>query len=303
MLFRSGPRGEVRRRAAAAQLARLAAAGVRGAHPRDWYGLVELSDDRPLADAEEPVRVSPSKLESFNRCALRWLLESSGGTAADSAAQGIGTLIHALAEQAARENLSDAELKARFDVAVERIDVGRGWFAARERERAATMLRKLTVWLSKNDREFLAAERGFHLQIGRAVLSGQVDRLERDDDGGLVVVDFKTGKSQPKADELAGHAQLAAYQLAIVEGAFDDLGGRESGGAELVQLGGKQQKVPVQRQDALPEGADTWAHELIARSADGMAAAHFDAVENEHCRVCPVRTSCPAQAEGRQVCS
>ena len=28
---------------AAAQLARLAAAGVAGAHPRDWYGLADLS--------------------------------------------------------------------------------------------------------------------------------------------------------------------------------------------------------------------------------------------------------------------
>ncbi|MDQ1485001.1 MAG: hypothetical protein QOJ62_694, partial [Actinomycetota bacterium] len=77
--------------AAAAQLARLAAAGVRGADPREWYGLAPLSDDGPLAEADESVRVSPSKLESFNRCGLRWMLESSGGTAADSAAQGIGT--------------------------------------------------------------------------------------------------------------------------------------------------------------------------------------------------------------------
>ena len=34
------------RQAAAAQLARLAAAGVRAAHPRDWYALTELSDAR-----------------------------------------------------------------------------------------------------------------------------------------------------------------------------------------------------------------------------------------------------------------
>src|SRR6185437_3740264 len=34
-----------RKAAAAAQLARLAAAGVTGADPRDWYGLAPLSDD------------------------------------------------------------------------------------------------------------------------------------------------------------------------------------------------------------------------------------------------------------------
>ena len=42
-----------RRAAAAAQLARLAAAGVRGADPHDWYGLCELSDERRLIDDGE----------------------------------------------------------------------------------------------------------------------------------------------------------------------------------------------------------------------------------------------------------
>ena len=38
------------RQAAAAQLARLAAAGVRAAHPREWYALTELSERRPDRD-------------------------------------------------------------------------------------------------------------------------------------------------------------------------------------------------------------------------------------------------------------
>jgi superfamily I DNA/RNA helicase/RecB family exonuclease len=290
----------IRRRAAAAQLSRLAKAGVRGADPAEWYGIKPLSDDAPLANDDEPVRVSPSKLESFERCALRWMLESSGGTAGDSAAQGIGTMIHALAQQAAEEDLSDDELRARFDALVRRVDVGAGWFAARQRERAATILEKLIAWMRSNDREFVAAERDFRISIGRAVLSGQVDRLERDADGRLVVVDLKTGKHQPRQDELPEHAQLGAYQLAVVEGAFDDVGSRVTGGAELVQIGGTQKTARVQAQDPLGSD-DSWAHELVRRCADGMAGAVFDAVENDLCRVCPVRTACPVQREGRQV--
>src|SRR5262249_30093349 len=68
-----------RRRAAATQLARLARAGVRGAHPDDWWGLPQLSDERPLADPGQPVTVSPSTIESVRRCSLRWLLERHGG--------------------------------------------------------------------------------------------------------------------------------------------------------------------------------------------------------------------------------
>ena len=67
-----------RETAAAAQLARLAAAGVRGADPHDWYGLAALSDDRGLVDDGDLVTLSPSRVEAFQRCQLRWLLESAG---------------------------------------------------------------------------------------------------------------------------------------------------------------------------------------------------------------------------------
>src|SRR5262249_44513683 len=67
------------RRAAARQLARLADAGVRGANPRDWYALTELSDGGPIVAAGEGIRLSPSQVESFSRCGLRSLLESAAG--------------------------------------------------------------------------------------------------------------------------------------------------------------------------------------------------------------------------------
>ncbi len=69
-----------RRRAAAAHLARLAASGVPGADPDQWWGLNPLSDDRPLVDADGVVTVSPSTVESVQRCSLRWLLERHGGS-------------------------------------------------------------------------------------------------------------------------------------------------------------------------------------------------------------------------------
>ena len=292
----------IRRRAAAAQLARLAAVGVRGADPNDWYGFLPLSDDGPLVTDGEPVRVSPSRLDSFARCELRWLLESSGGTAGESAAQGIGTLVHALAEQAARDGLDADGLRARFADAVERVDLGSGWYAGRQRERAAAMVEKLATWLRTGSREFLAAEQGFEVGVAGAVLVGQVDRLERDDDERLVVVDFKTGKTQPKKAELETNAQLGAYQLAVSAGAFDEIApGAQAGGAELIQLGGSQRTAPVQRQDPLPPGEDSWAHQLVGRAATGMAGSVFDAIDNDLCPICPVRTSCPIQPEGRQV--
>jgi superfamily I DNA/RNA helicase/RecB family exonuclease len=299
-------RAPIRKAAAAAQLARLAAAGVRGADPTDWYGLGELTDERPLVDDGVQVRVSPSRLEGFRRCPLRWMLESSGGTTGSSASQGLGTMVHALAEQAAQENLDAEHLQALLATAIERVDLGSGWFAIRQRARATEMVRKLAVWMRTNPRALVAAELAFEVTIGRAVMKGQVDRLERDDKGRLVVVDLKTGKNQPKKDELPSNAQLGAYQLAVEHGAFADVpdGGQAAGGAELVQLGTDTQGATTQRQDALADGDDPgWALDMVERSAAGMAAHIFDAIVNDMCRSCPVRTSCPVQDDGRQVTS
>src|SRR6185436_2374005 len=147
--------------------------------------------------------------------------------------------------------------------------------------------------------------------VGRAVVSGQVDRLERDADGRLVVVDLKTGTTPVRRDDLAEHAQLGVYQVAVEEGGFDALApapaGRaddepRSGGAMLVQLGGKTKGLTVQPQPPLAAADDPrWAHRLVARVADGMAGDGFTATENEMCRTCPVTRSCPLQPEGRQV--
>jgi RecB family exonuclease len=141
--------------------------------------------------------------------------------------------------------------------------------------------------------------------VGRARLGGRVDRIERDESGRAVVVDLKTGSasSKPSAAEIERHGQLATYQLAVEHGGFAELGLRESGGAELVQVGGGGGKGgAVQAQPALSEGDDpSWARDMVLDVAEGMAGSAFRAVDNKYCARCPVRTSCPVQDDGRQV--
>ncbi|TQJ24964.1 superfamily I DNA/RNA helicase [Micromonospora sp. A202] len=295
-----------RRRAAAAELARLAAAGVPGAHPDDWWGLRGLSDDRPLVDEGKPVRVTPSAMESALRCSLRWLLERHGGSGPTSTAQGVGNLVHAaamLAEDASADRGALLDyVAARFDA----IELAARWMAGPERERAEAMVDKLLRWLATNPRRLLAIEHEFAVRLddpNRPVdLTGRVDRLEVDEAGRLVVIDLKTGKSTAVTGaELAEHPQLGAYQAAVEAGAFAEFGD-ESGGAALVQLGTSAKDAREQNQPAPGEGpAAGWATALVRRTADTMAAATFAAVANSKCRVCPVRTSCPVSGQGRQV--
>ncbi|WP_374224713.1 PD-(D/E)XK nuclease family protein [Micromonospora sp. C51] len=295
-----------RRRAAAAELARLAAAGVSGAHPDDWWGLRPLSDDRPLVDDGESVRVTPSGMESALRCSLRWLLERHGGSAPASTAQGVGNLVHAaamLAEDARadRETLLEY-VAARFDA----IELAARWMVGPEQARAEEMVDKLLRWLAANPRRLLAIEQEFAVRLDdprRPVeLTGRVDRLEIDADGRLVVVDLKTGKSTAVTErEVAEHPQLGAYQAAVEAGAFAEFGD-EPGGAALVQLGTAAKDAREQAQPPTTDGPEAgWATALVRRTADTMAAATFAAVANSKCRVCPVRSSCPVSGQGRQV--
>ena len=80
----------------------------------------------------------------------------------------------------------------------DQLDLGPGWSDQRQRLSAQEMLDRFLRWHAANDRELIAAEMDFDVVVGRARIRGQVDRLERDGDGRLVVVDLKTGKTTAK---------------------------------------------------------------------------------------------------------
>jgi superfamily I DNA/RNA helicase/RecB family exonuclease len=295
-----------RRAAAARQLARLAAAGVPGANPDEWYGLAPVSVEGALREPSALVRVSPSQVESYDRCALRWLLEQSGGRPASSSAQGLGVLIHELAEQ--EPDGDEGRLATLLEERFARLGLGSGWVADSERARARKMIARLAQYAAAAraaGRRLVATEESVRVQVGRAEIRGTVDRLERDAEGRLIVVDLKTGKSAPAKAEVQRHAQLGVYQVAVEEGGFAAVAGgpAESGGAVLAQLGKNDTtKLSIQQQPALSTDEDPqWARSLLASAADGMAGENFEAKSNGMCRMCALRRSCPLQTEGRNV--
>jgi superfamily I DNA/RNA helicase/RecB family exonuclease len=292
------------RQAAAAQLARLAAAGVRAAHPRDWYALTELSDAGPIVAGGETVRLSPSQVESFTKCGLRWLLEAAVGAGRSDVLRHLGTVIHAAAVLAA-DGATERDVADRIDEIWHHLDFGSAWYSAKQRALAERMVRKFLAWHAENPRELVAVEQQLKVRIGPVEITGRVDRLESDDQGRAVVVDLKTGGSAPREDELDRHPQLGVYQLAVLLGAFERLGLAEPGGAELVQVGkasGVTMRAKVQRQGALAKDPEPgWAKDLVETVAAGMAGPLFEAKVNPGCRTCPVASCCPVHPEGEQV--
>ncbi|MPY97815.1 MAG: AAA family ATPase [Actinophytocola sp.] len=295
-----------RRRRAARQLARLAEAGVPGAHPDSWYGLVDVSSDAPLLGGDEQISVSPSTVDLLRRCPLRWLLERNGGTDPPQLAAIAGTVIHALAQSAA-EGATREELTGALDVALKQIDVGAPWYTRSERRRMSAMVEAFLTWLTTSRGE-LGVERDIDVELPvgerRVRLRGRIDRLEADRDGRLVIVDVKTSKKAVTKAEAAEHPQLATYQLAVWLGAAG--AGVQPGGGRLVYVADAVKKTGAAKelqQDPLDDDArQEWLAEVQAAALDSLGPGYL-ARESADCGRCPARACCPLQSEGRQVTS
>jgi len=291
------------RHTAAGQLALLAAAGVPGADPSSWWALTPLSDDRPLRATGESVSVSPSRIESYGDCSLRWLLSTCGGDGPGVGAANIGTLIHDIAADLG--DADEATMMAEVDLRWGRLGLPQGWLSRRQKAEAQTMVARLARYFEESAAggwERIGVELDLRVELGRAVLKGRVDRLERNASGGLRVVDLKTGSAKPTRAELLRNAQLGAYQAAVENGAFA-AHGTVSAGAALLQVG-KAAGVRTTLQQQGPLSADDdpkWAHLLVQDTAEGMAGSEFTATAGPVCTFCSVRSSCPVRPEGRVI--
>lgn len=283
---------------AAAQLARLAAAGIPGADPSQWHGLDEISTDDPLWSGEHTVTLSPSTLQTLTDCPLRWMAERHGGGDVRALSSTLGSLVHALIAQ---PGASEAAMVAQLERVWADLPFDSPWFAANELDRHRAMLSAFVAWRTATRDEL--TEVGTEIDLTGEVadgvaVRGRIDRLERDAQGRLVVVDVKTGKTPVTKDDAQNHAQLALYQLAIAAGLIDE--GEESGGGRLVYIGKSTASgsATEREQTALsPEAAEQW-HQAVADAAAATAGPQFTARVNKGCEHCPIRATCPAQ-DGR----
>ncbi|MFF5977348.1 ATP-dependent helicase [Streptomyces olindensis] len=314
------------REAAARRLARLAALAdedgrplVPSAHPYRWWGMFEPTESKvPLRNRDQPVVLSGSALDQLaNTCALQWFLgREVKADAPATAAQGFGNVVHVLADEVAsgRTPADLSVLMERLDSVWNALAFDAPWKSEQEKDNARVALERFLQWhvMDRTGRTPVASEHDFDvtLEAGdyQVRIRGQMDRVEADGDGRAYVVDFKTGKQAPTGKEVERHPQLAVYQLAVREGAVDEVfdGVRpEPGGAELVHLrqgaarrDGGEDLPKVQAQEPL-EGE--WVGDLLATAAGKVLDERFTPTAGQHCTHCAFRASCSARQEGRHV--
>jgi superfamily I DNA/RNA helicase/RecB family exonuclease len=341
----------VLREQAALRLARLADARdgdgrplVSAADPHRWWGMLPVSDTDPGAPSgpdgpvgvppvvppDAPIQLSGSQLASALACPRQWFLSRRAqAEQARGSAASFGSVIHVLAEHGARDDVDPDSLADHLETVWDQLDFDAKWLSATERVEAESALERFAAWQQyRPNQKLLGTEVEFSTEIDlgpdRVRLTGVADRVERDPDGRIRIIDFKTGRSQPAAVDVALQDQLGAYQLAVAQGAFAHVAGPDArpAGAELVYLrladGSELPKVFQQASlddvpfpvadpepDADPELAEqpTWVHRRLLRAARTIRSETFHATVNASCRYCPFTGSCPAQAGGQRVVS
>lgn len=286
----------------------LAAAEVAGAHPQRWWDVRDVSTQRDLVESG-PVRVSPSRLQTYLDCPLRWFLTSRGADTGGADTAQIGTLVHDIVAE--QPEATEVALAAEVDRRWPELGLRPSWVADKQQTRAQDMIRRYVGYVreaASEGRELVGTE----LELRARILSdeadlpsvdlvGRVDRLERDAEGRLVILDLKTSKSKPTKDEIDTHAQLGSYQVAVEAGAFDSVApDARSGGAQLINLGTAGGSI-TQAQPPVAAAQDPrWAHRMLLQAGAEMAGHRFDAKDlGRRCRTCPARFSCPLQPEGQ----
>jgi len=266
-------------------LARLASANVPGSDPASWYGLLPISTEEPLTDlASELVTVRPSQLESYLKCPLHWFLQNHGGRS-DSFSASLGTLVHEVLEVSSSSDL--AELQKLTDSRWHSLEFEADWLEDLGKRRVAKMLANLASYLKQFEDQgstVLAKEQNFRFEFDHVRVQGQVDRIEKYENGTIMIVDLKTGSSAPTEADTATNPQLALYQMALLEGGFEDIGKinqEQLAGAKLLIVGGE--KYTERPQPAMSEDTSSGFKKLILETTEGMAKQVFVAELSNHC--------------------
>jgi DNA helicase II / ATP-dependent DNA helicase PcrA len=243
------------------------------------------ADRRPVVDV--PTTLSYSMLATYQDCSRKAYLRFLAGFPGEPrpGVTGPGTAFHAAvetvatAEQAGRESSFDDLLASFREAAAEAHGVT--LYTVSEPER--TMLR--SFWEGP-DRlaTALYVEAEFYWRVGPGYLHGFIDRIQRNADGTIELIDFKTSRQAMSESDARESLQLLIYALASHEvyGVAPD---------RLTLVYPRlNQRVSVSFSDEELRTARMTIVNLMERAR----TASYDDVDTRHCPMCEYRLICPA---------
>ena len=268
--------------------------------PSGWWWVGGPTPGGQPVAADGPVRLAATTLAQALACPRAWFLQSNGGAPRPGVQMGFGSIAHRLFDACAAGTPDLAALWEQVQDDWAGLPYGSAWQSAAGRASLEEAVERFLVWRDgRGGRRLLGTEIEFDsvwsTPAGDAKVRGRVDRLEQDEAGQLVIIDFKTGiRADPKA-----HAdQMSMYALAAGRGVFDEFApGVRAVTTELVwpriEPRSRNGGDVGCRVDRLEPDAD-----VIERLGDVVAmvkSERFDATPGAACRYCAFLAGCPAE--------
>jgi len=267
---------------------------------QDWTG-----SDRPL---HEGIRVSFSKLDTLENCALQYVLSEELGLEGQAGYYAwVGHLVHRIIEDC------EAGLIERTDESLVAAAEDR-WqpeqfpsHAVSEAFRRTVARKMLPTWLlAYGETPALAGEIRFGFEFEGATVTGAIDRVGVVKSGGSQITDYKTGKARGGQPE--ENLQLGIYYLAV-NGAEELAEYRPVKAVELAFLKEGLNSPRFRSQLAMNSQAQHEFAEKMTDRLSGLIEQIRELLRTEvyrpspqaECRYCDFKTLCPLWPEGREL--
>jgi DNA helicase-2/ATP-dependent DNA helicase PcrA len=239
--------------------------------------------------APEPLRLSASALDRYERCPMQYLLSAGWHIRGKAhAALTFGSVMHTTL----REMVSAWQRGQAMDMADVEIIYAREWSGAgfedayQEEEYRRAGLEQLRTFHEKHRASppnVLELEWPFELALPHnVVIKGRIDRIDRLSDGTVEIVDYKTGSVKKPLDAKKS-LQLSIYALAVKERLE-----LEPSRLVFYNLGINDATATTRDAKSLAQ-----ARQQVAEIADGIRAGEFPANPGYICGFCDYRLLCP----------
>jgi DNA helicase-2/ATP-dependent DNA helicase PcrA len=235
----------------------------------------------------EGVVLSASDIDTYRSCPLKYKFARVFRIPQEPTLhQRFGILVHQVLERFhARDAATLPELLGLLDAGWRR-----GGFADSEEERqlrgkATASLTRYHERFQSEESEPIWFERQFTFKLGKHLLRGRVDRVDRLPGGEYELIDYKTGR--PKSPEqLADDVQLSLYAVGAREAWRLDA----SRQAYYYLLDDQKVAVPTDDRDR-----GDWVREVAAEVGEGILSQGFEPTPSfQACSICDYRLVCPA---------
>jgi superfamily I DNA/RNA helicase/RecB family exonuclease len=257
-------------------------------------GAVPVHPDRRLT-------LSASQLTTYDDCPLRYAFQYELAVRSEAGVwASMGQWVHdALAEFADPEGPADRSWERLQLVADAHWSDTIALYQPQREEIRRDVFAMLEGWWNAEwgtppPPDVLAVERPFHITVGEHEVVGRIDRIDRVA-GGIAVIDYKTGRTVPKADDVVNDLQLATYHLAAIrDPALSDLGPPVA--LRLLYL-----RDMVEREQPITQDHETVTEARILATAARILSEEFLPRAEADCDHCDFHRLCPLQPEGREV--